>query len=176
MSRSKSSRPSSSSRTAPPTTQASAPARTSRASSSIDHRPSRAPGIGADPADELVVDRPRGPRLVLGQHALAEDRHRGADRLLVLELDGKGVHRDGPDHAPRLPADANLGAGQVATKAVRVAHGNDPDPGRPLRLETTAVARARPRLEALHLREVATPRERGLEPVRRRVLPERREA
>src|SRR5438105_13864619 len=130
MSRSKSSRPSSSSRTAPPTTQASSPARTSGASSSIDNRPPRAPRVRSDPADELVVDRPRRPRLVLGEHAVAENRHRRADRLLVLQLDGKGVHRDGPDHAPQLAADAHLGAGQVATKTVRVADGNDPDPGR----------------------------------------------
>src|SRR5436190_12853008 len=175
MSRSTSSRPSSSSRTAPPTTQDSWPSSTSPAVSSIDHRPPRAPWVGADPRHELVVDRPGHPGMVLGEHAMAEDRHRSADRLLLLELDGERVHRDRAYNPPRLPADANLGAGEIATEPVRIADGDDPDPRRPLRDEGAAVAGALAGLEALYLREVAAPRERGLEAVFGRVRTERRE-
>src|SRR3954467_4905109 len=164
MSRSTSARPRSSSRTAPPTTHASCPASTSPAWSSIDDRPARPPWIPVDPANELVVDRPRHPSVGFGGHARAEDRHRGPDRLLVVELDGEGVHRDRPDHAPRLAGHAHLGAGQVAAKAVRVADGDDPDPRGLLRHEAPPVARALARLQLLDLREVASPGERRLEP------------
>src|SRR5436190_13873652 len=162
MSRSISSRPSSSSRTAPPTTHACWPSSTSRAVSSIDHRPPRAPWVGADSRHELVVDRPGHAGVILCEHAVAEDRHGRSHRLLVLELDGEGVHRDGANHPPRLVAHADLGAGEVATKPVRIADGDDPDPRRPLRDEGAAVAGALAGLEALHLREVAAPRERRL--------------
>ena len=84
------------------------------------------------PRDELVVDRPGHARVRLGEDAVPEDRHRRADRLLALELDREGVHRDDADDAPQLAADAHLRAGQVATEAVRVADRHDPDPGRPL--------------------------------------------
>src|SRR5947209_20297096 len=102
MSRSTSSRPSSSSRTAPPTIQASSPANPSRAFSSIDDHPPRPPRIGTDPADELVVDRPRHARVLLGEDAVPKDRHGGTDRLFALELDREGVHRDSSDHAAQL--------------------------------------------------------------------------
>ena len=132
-------------------------------------------GSESDPADELVVDRPRDARVILGEDAVAQDRHRRPDRLLVLELDRERVHRDGADDAAQLPAHTNLGAGQVAPEAVRVADGNDPDPGRPVGHERAAVTGARPRFEPLHLGEVAPPRERRLEAVGARVLAERRE-
>jgi hypothetical protein len=54
---------------------------------------------------------------------------------LVLELDRERVHRDRPDDAARLAAHTHLGAGEVATEAVRVADGDEPDPGRALRDE-----------------------------------------
>src|SRR5438105_6198180 len=175
MSRSSSSRPSSSSRTAPPTTHASSPASTARAVSSIDDDPSRPPRVRADAADELVVDRPRDTRVLLREDALPENRDRRADRLLTLQLDRERVHRDGSDHAPQLAAHPHLGSGQVAAEAVRVADRNDPDPGRLLRDEAAPIARALSRLQLLDLREIATPGERRLEPVRSRVLAERRE-
>src|SRR4051794_37136840 len=112
----------------------------------------------------------------LGHDAVPEDRDRGADRLLALELDGESIHRDDAGDAPRLAADANLGAGQVAPEAVRVADGDDPDPRRPLGDERAPVARALTSLQLLDLREVAPPGERRLEPVRDRVLAEGRES
>src|SRR5436190_18452363 len=175
MSRSTSSRPSSSSRTAPPTTQATTLWGTSRPSSSIDDHPPRAPRVDVDPADELVVDRPGDARMRLGKHARPEDRHRRADGLLVVELDGEGVHRDGADRPSWLSGDAHLCARQVAPEAVRVAERHDPDPGRLLGDEAASVAGAFAGLQELHLREVAAPPERRLEPVRGGVLPEWRE-
>ena len=114
--------------------------------------------------------------MVLRQHAVAENRHRGAHRLLAVELDREGVHRDRADHAPQLAADPHLGSGQIAAKPVRVADRHDPDPGRPFRDEPPPVAAALARLQALDLREIAPPRKRGLEAVRARVLAEGREA
>jgi hypothetical protein len=110
-----------------------------------------------------------------GEHAVPEDRDRRANRLLPLELDGEGVHRDHADDAPRLTADTHLGPGQVAAEAVRIADRDDPDPGRPLGDEGSPVARALAGLELLDLRQVAAPRERGLEPVGGRILAEGRE-
>src|SRR2546426_10802957 len=104
MSRLTSSRSRSSSRTAPPTTQASSPASTSRALSSIDDNPPCAPRVRADPVHELVVDRPRHAGVLLGEDAVAEDRDRRADRLLTLQLDRESVHRNGADDPPRLAA------------------------------------------------------------------------
>src|SRR6266496_4869193 len=175
MSRSRSSRPSSSSRTAPPTTNAPSPASTSRAVSSIDDDPPRPPRVRADAADELVVDRPGDTRVLLGEDALPEDRDRRADRLLTLQLDRERVHRDRPHHTPRHAAHPYLRSGQVAAETVRVADRNDPDPGRLLGDEAPPVARALSRLQLLDLREITTPGERRLEPVRGRVLAERRE-
>src|SRR5215210_5951734 len=114
MSRSTSSRPSSSSRTAPPTTHASCSASTSRARSSIDDYPPRAPRVGSDAADELVVDRSRYLRVRLGEHSVAEDRDRRADALLALELDRERIHRDRADDAARLAVDPHLRPGQIA--------------------------------------------------------------
>ena len=105
-------------------------------------------GSRVDPRGELVVDRLRHARVRLREDAVAEDRDRRADRLLALELDREGVHRDDADHAPRLAADAHLGAGQVAAKAVRVADRHDPDPRRLLGDERAAVAGALARLRA----------------------------
>src|SRR6185295_1010606 len=161
-------------RTAPPTIHASSPANSSLTSSRIDDHPPSATWIGVDPAGQLVVDRVRHASMGLGKDAVAEDRHGCAGRLLALELDRERVHRDHADHAPRLAADAHLRAGQVAAKAVAVADGDDPDPGRPLRDEAAAVAGALTDLEALDLREVAPPRERRLEAVRGGIVTEGR--
>src|SRR4051794_41911760 len=111
----------------------------------------------------------------LGHDAVPEDRDRGADRLLALELDGESIHRDDAGDAPRLAADANLGAGQVAPEAVRVADRHDPDPRRPLGGEGSAVARALARLPLLPLPEGAPPGERRPQPLRHPVPPEPRE-
>src|SRR3954451_24371584 len=127
-SRSTSGRSRASSRTAPPTIHASSSAnsssmrsRTLRAPSRIDDHSSRAPRIPVDPAYQLVIDRAGHARVPLGEHAMAEDRHGRAHRLLTLELDGKGIHRDGADDRARLTADAHLRAGQVTAETVRVA-------------------------------------------------------
>ena len=82
-SRSMTSRPSSSSRTAPPTIHASSPARISRASSSIEHDPPRPRRARVDAADELVVDRVRNPCVLLDENAVPDERDRRADRQLA---------------------------------------------------------------------------------------------
>src|SRR4029079_12797986 len=105
---------------------ASPAAKSSSRTPSIDHRPSSPPRVAVDPGGELVVDRLRHASVIFGPDAVAEDGDRRPDRLLVLELDGEGVHRDDPDHTPRLAADPHLSAGQVAAEAVRVAHGPEP--------------------------------------------------
>ena len=113
--------------------------------------------------------------MVFGQNALAEDRHRRADRLVAVELDRECVHRDRSDHVPQLAADPHLGPGEVTSEAVAVANGHDADPGRLLCYEPAPVAGALARLEPLHLREITPPRERGLQSVGARILAERRE-
>ena len=108
------------------------------------------------------------------QNSVPEQRHRRPDRQLAVELDRDGVHRDGADDAPWLAPDADLGTRHVAPEAVRVADRDDPDPGRPLGHEVPAVAGALPRAEQPHLREPASPVERGLEPIFARVAAEGR--
>src|SRR5581483_10763037 len=176
MSRSTTGRPSSRSRTAPPTIQASSPARSSRASSSTDDPPDRALGPADDAAGELVVDRPGRARVLLEQQAVADERHRRSDRQLAVELDGERVHRDRADDAPALTGDEHLGPREVAAEAVAVADRDEPDPRGPVGDEPAPVAGALPRLEPLHAGELASPGEHGLEPVVGRVGPERREA
>src|SRR6478609_1895258 len=152
------------SRTAPPTIHASSSANSSsRTSTTLRVLKSRAGNC-----------TPLSSRLV---RAFTHRRPLSAraDRLLVLELDGEGVHRDHPDHAPWLAADTHLRAGQVAAEPVRVADGHDPDPGRRFGDEGAAITRALARLEPLDLREVAAPGKRRLEAVRGGVLAERRE-
>ena len=89
------------------------------------------------------ADRPCHAGVLLGEHAVADDRHRRADRELAVELDGEGVHRDRPGDAAALAGDTHLRAGQVAAEAVRVADRDDADPrgGRHVR---AAVAGALP--------------------------------
>ena len=113
--------------------------------------------------------------MALDQQAVADDRDRRPDRQLAVELDGDRVHRDGADRPPRLAVDEHLGAGHVAPEAVRVAHGDDPGPRRPLGDEPPAVAGALSRLEEAHLREPAPPRERRPQPVLGRIGVERRD-
>src|SRR5205085_1036585 len=158
-------RSSAASRTAPPTIQASSPANNSSTSSRIDDHPPGAGGIAVDPTNELVVDRSRHARMIFRDHAVAEQRHRRSDGELAVELDGQGIHRDRADDAARLTLDPYLGSGHVAAKAVRVAHGDNADPGRPLGDEAAAVAAALARTEAANLREQARPMERRLQPV-----------
>src|SRR5207248_5001 len=175
MSRSITGRPRSSSRTAPPTIQASVPASTSRASSCIDDRPARAARVARDPGDELVVDRAGDTGMILREDAAAEEDDRSADRKLPVELDGEGVHRDGADDATGLPRDADGRPGQRALEAVRVADGHEPDPRLAFGDEAAPVAGALPGRQPLDLREVAFPAQDGLQPVAGRLLAEGRE-
>src|SRR5207244_3135923 len=85
MSRSSTGLPRSSSRIAPPTTHASCPARTSRASSSIDDLALGPFGARLDPRGDLVVDRPDQIRVLLDQKPVADDCDRLADRELARE-------------------------------------------------------------------------------------------
>ena len=80
-SRSTTGRPSSSSRSAPPTNHASSPRQ--QLPDQLIHRrrpAARALGPALDPADELVVDRAGDARVGLGEHAVADQRHRRPDR------------------------------------------------------------------------------------------------
>src|SRR5512132_2350583 len=169
-------RSSASSRTAPPTIQASSPANSSSTSSRIDDHPPGAGGIAVDPANELVVDRAGHTGMIFRHHPVAEQRHRRAGGELAIELDGEGVHRDRADDAAWLAFDPHFGSDQVAAKAVRVADGDDPDPCRLLRHEAAAVAGALAGAELTNLREQARPLERRLEAVVPRGGPEGREA
>src|ERR671919_2087288 len=92
-SRSTTSRPSNSSRTAPPTTYASCPCTAAATSSSIDDRPVGAPGICPNSACDLVVDRVESARVLLGKHAVSDQRDGSADAL-VPELDGTSPGED----------------------------------------------------------------------------------
>src|SRR3954469_11855055 len=173
-SRSTSGRSSAWSRTAPPTIHASSSPkssstrpRTLATPSGIDDHSSCAPRIRVDPAHQLVVDRPGHARVLLGEHAVAEDGHGRAHRLLAVDLDRERVHRDGADDAGRLPPDAHLRAGEGTGETIRIADRDDSDPRRLLRDEATAVAGALTSLEPLHLRQVAAPRKYGLEPIHR---------
>src|SRR5438034_1380237 len=168
-------RSSASSRTAPPTIQASSPANSSSTSSRIDDHPPGAGGIAVDPANQLVVDRAGHAGMIFRHHPVAEQRHRRAGGELAIELDGEGVHRDRADDAARLASDPYFGSGQVAAKAVRVADGDDPDPRRPLGHEAAAVTGALAGGELPNLREQARPLERRLEAVVPRGVAERRE-
>src|SRR5918992_1826377 len=110
MSRSTTGRPSSSSRTAPPTTHATWPASSSRASSRIEHASpaARRPARVADSAGELVVDRARDACVLLEEQAVADDRDRHAYGQLAGKLDGDRVHRDSPHHPPTLAVDQQV--------------------------------------------------------------------
>src|SRR5712692_12078034 len=95
MSTSTTGRPSSSSRTVPPTTYASSPARISIACSTIDDHPPRPLGARPDADDELVGDRAGSARVLLREHAVPDQRH-GRPRLdRPAQLDRERVHRDG---------------------------------------------------------------------------------
>src|SRR4051812_31502167 len=135
-------RSSASSRTAPPTIQASSPANNSSTRSRIDDHPPGPGGIAIDPADELVVDRAGHAGMIFRHDPLSEQRHGGPDRKLAIELEGQGVHRDRADDPSRLALDPDLRAGQVAAEAVRITDRDDPDPGRPVGHEASPVAGA----------------------------------
>jgi hypothetical protein len=103
--------------------------------------------------------------VILDQQAVADDHDRGVDQQLAFEQDGDGIHRDSPDHRPALACYEHLAAGHVAAEAVRVADGNQSDPGRLGRDEAAAVARALARLKLLHLSEAALPAQHRLQTV-----------
>src|SRR5688572_3840265 len=96
--------------------------------STVNDRAARAVGRAPDPRHDLVADRLRDAGVRLRPDAVAEQRHRRADRQLAVELDRESVHRDRPDDASELAGDTNLGPGQVAPEAVGVADRDDADP------------------------------------------------
>ena len=174
------SRPSSRSRTAPPTSQTPprrpAPRCATRERFTAHTRAGRA---GTEAARDLVVDRAERARPVLGQDPLAaagaEQHGLGAalDRL-VAEVDGDVVHRDGARERDAAAADQHLGAaGEAAADAVAVADRDRRDPRVALGDEAAPVAGALPRPRALDLGDVADELERRLEPVLGRVAVER---
>src|SRR5207249_1804865 len=130
----------------------------------------------AYPADDLVVDRAGDAGVLLDEKAVPDDRHGRAEGQLTVELDGERVHGDGADGPPALAVDEHGRSGQVAAEAVRVAEGDEPDPGRLPRDEHPAVARRLAGLEPLDVRQLAPPREHRLEAVLRGVGSERRKA
>ena len=113
--------------------------------------------------------------MLLHEQTVADQRHRRAARELSGKLDGERVHGDGADHPAPFAVDQHLGAREVSPKAVRVAHGHEPDPGRLLRDEAPPVPGALTGVQQLHLRELAAPGEHRLEAVLGRIRPERRE-
>ena len=114
--------------------------------------------------------------MLLGQHAVADDRHRLARGELPRQLDRERVHGHGPDRPAALAGDQHLGAGQVAAEAVRIPDRDQADPRVLLGGVTPAVAGALARVELLDLGQAAAPAENRLEPVLRGIRPERREA
>src|SRR5919201_143027 len=94
MSRSTSSRPMSSSRTAPPTSHASSFPRTWRTSSSIDDLPGGPLPARIDAAGDLVVDRPGDAGMLLGEKTVADQRDLLSRLKLSGQLDREGIHRD----------------------------------------------------------------------------------
>src|SRR6188474_1278234 len=119
MSTSSTGRPSSSSRTAPPTRNASGPAARAKASSAIDDRPRRTVVRAPDPARDLVVDRAEDVGVLLGEDAVAEDRDKRS-LVLAAQLDREGIHRDRANHGSTPAGHQHLRAGQPAAEAVRV--------------------------------------------------------
>ena len=80
-----------------------------------------------------------------------------------------------PTTRPALTLDDHVRAGHVPPEAVRVADGNDPDPGVLSSYEPAAVPSALTRREPLDLREARRPAQDRLEPILRRIHPERRQ-
>ena len=167
----------SSSRTAPPTTHASSSPRISRRRSSIDGDP---PGARPERVfrpvaiSYAIVPATRAcssmsmpsPTSVTGVPASSRP----------VELHGERVHRDRPDDAATRALDEHLGSRHVATEAVCIPDRDDADPRRAIGDEAPPVARALPRLELLHERDVRLPAQRRLETVVGGIGAERRDA
>src|ERR671923_135834 len=171
-SRSKVWRPSSRSRTAPPTSHAGRPssARRARRSGSRSGAIAVVAALHAlsQPAGDLVVDgvQALGPLLgeqpVADQHGLVIAPHGG----LRSEVDGDVVHAHGPDQRMATPAQEHVGVvGQRPPDAVAVA---DRDRGQRGRLgghEAAPVSGALARGRRLDGGDVGPQVERGLEPL-----------
>src|SRR5262245_40443632 len=124
-------RPSSSSRTAPPTIHASSSPKTAwKRASSNAHHPLRPRPTRVETGGDLVSDGPGDPRVLLDPHTVAYERHRRPDRQLARQRYRERVHRDRPDHRPPLASHEHLGPRQIPPKAVCVADGHDADPRR----------------------------------------------
>src|SRR2546430_19469 len=125
MSTSSTGRQRNSSRTAPPTTQASSPARISLASSSIGNEAFRPRWRGVDPGRGLVVDGAGDMCMLLEKDAVTDERNLRADRKLARQLDRDRVHRHRSYLSAALPVHQDLGAGEVTAETVRVADRDD---------------------------------------------------
>ena len=144
-SRSSTGRPSSSSRTAPPTTHASSPREDLRDHVEATHRRRvrRARcGLESIPQTSSYVIVPGDARVVVGEHAVADQGHRRPDRQLARAA----RPRTSPSRSSRPPARSSpptrtFVPGQVAPEAVAVADRHDPDPGRLARRRTGARSR-----------------------------------
>src|SRR4249920_4166559 len=87
-------RPRTRSRMAPPTTHASSPSRSSRSRSAIDRDPASTARARIQPDGDLVADGVGNARMVLDEHAVADQRYRGAGCDLAVQYDRERVHRD----------------------------------------------------------------------------------
>ena len=176
MSRSSTGRPSSSSRTVPPTTYASWPARISAARSSIDHRPRRPLGVGRMPVTSSYVIVPAcracssasrpSPTSVTGVPGSARPSSSTANESIETV---PTTRRRSPATSTSVPVRSRRkpSAYPTGTSPIHVGRSGD---------ERAAVARALAGREPLHLRQLAAPGEHRLEPVLGRVGAERRQA
>ena len=157
----------SSSRTAPPTTQASSSPRISRRRSSIGRDPPGATRARVQAGRDLVPDRARDARVLLDEDPVAEERDRSA-----AGPRRRAGPRARPSRSFRRPgvgaSTTDLGARHVAPEAVRVSDRDDADPGRSVGDVAAAVAGALARLEPLHERDVRLPAQRRARALRPR--------
>ena len=111
-----------------------------RTASSWIMRPPPAPrsraGSESIPVDELVVDRARDPRVLLGEHAVADAASPASRRgSSPVELDGERVHRD--------RADDRRAARRRRAPRFRSGRGGSRPRSRPGRCRSTSAARRR---------------------------------
>src|SRR3954468_14810960 len=178
-------RPSSMSRTLPPTSQApstGARRRMSASGSAVDDDMLHPPPPGRDVTHDLIRDRVAAGRPLLGPDplvAVAADQHHRVAQLHVAALtdhEGQLIHADRGRHpSPPSPHQHVHPPRQQPRHAVGVPGRHQPDPGRPLGHEPAPVAGALTWLEQLQLRHVALQAQRRRQAARSRVVAERRQ-
>src|SRR6476661_9658458 len=148
-------RPTSRSRTLPPTSHAPSSGTTARrrSSSASDDEMLDPPAPRRDVGDDLVADgvRPAGPlmradglvRLPAQQHDLVAN----GDVALIADQERQLIHADGRHHRPPPASGEHVHPPrQQPRDAVRVAGGHETDPDRAVGREAMAIAGAVPRL------------------------------